>query len=644
MSISGSAGGAPSGDVDLTLLRRCHAFVRHLTLAILHAGGDIVAFVGQEPLIDPTDACTGKIFYWSQVEAIAEYLPLRKQTHDERPLLHAVVSMDKPQYGIPQSRQTLWQKLLTEEAVALTPIPVRYDVGGHHRERQAEAANVLVALGGGKGVYELDRRFRERGAAIIPLDARIGSSCDDGEASFTLNREALLHPERFVPTSEASWFRSRLPLLSFDTDASAQELAQRVLEVLFRVTHAVQPPPMPVRPVARRDAGVSAPLHFLVLADEWLPQKGGLSTLNRELCLGLAHAGHRVSLFLPRVGLTAAALEELKRESGIFPVQSRDEPPHGESELLLEPALHQPPDIIIGHGQITGPAAWKQQQLNFPRSLFAYFVHTSPPDSEHRKGKAPIAAMRDGESKDRQQAELAGKANLVVAVGPRLKRSIEQSMYNWQCQAPVFEFLPWLPKHELVHAPKERAALWIGRADAAALKGLDLAVRALARLPMPLLYIRGVKAEEAEPLREQINLWSKGKVESRFQEYTSDLKRIEASFRCASVVLMPSRAEGFGLVGIEAIARGIPALVSSESGLAELLRRHGNELGQAAIVQMSQDDDESVERLYQKLRPIWESPEQAFAQARALREGLDLHLDESRNIAALLAALREQIR
>jgi len=37
-------------------------------------------------------------------------------------------------------------------------------------------------------------------------------------------------------------------------------------------------------------------------------------------------------------------------------------------------------------------------------------------------------------------------------------------------------------------------------------------------------------------------------------------------------VLMPSRTEGFGLVGLEAILAGTPVLVSEQSGLGELLR------------------------------------------------------------------------
>ncbi len=40
----------------------------------------------------------------------------------------------------------------------------------------------------------------------------------------------------------------------------------------------------------------------------------------------------------------------------------------------------------------------------------------------------------------------------------------------------------------------------------------------------------------------------------------------------ASVLLMSSRAEGFGLVAIKALAIGLPVFVSSRSGVGEFLK------------------------------------------------------------------------
>ncbi|XP_078661331.1 uncharacterized protein LOC144905507 [Branchiostoma floridae x Branchiostoma belcheri] len=56
----------------------------------------------------------------------------------------------------------------------------------------------------------------------------------------------------------------------------------------------------------------------------------------------------------------------------------------------------------------------------------------------------------------------------------------------------------------------------------------------------------------------------------------------------AHLVLMPSRAEPFGLVSLEAIAAGVPVLVSSKSGLADFIHEHVDELHNSIV-----DMDES---------------------------------------------------
>lgn len=657
ISLSGSAGHRGTERTDLELLRRCHAFVYHLTLGILRAGGQLVAFVGDEPLLDPSDTRTAKVFYWTQLEAIAEYLPERSQTHKDRPLLFAIVSLKKARGGMPASRLGLWERLLDEGAVEQSLIDNRDDFGGHQRERQAEVADVLVTLGGGRGIFDLQRKFRGRGAAVVPLDARIGSSCDDadgGEASRKLNEEALLRPETFVPKSLAKKFQNQLPLVSFDRDTPPEELAQRVLKVLVEVT-AVAPPVQQTvgttgSPGAgsgsvqqRRHGRLPEKLHFLVLADEWQPNKGGLSTFNRDLCLGLSRAGHRVSLFVPRAGITHADAEQIKRDFGICIVHSEVEPtPSGEPELFLRAVIDQSPDVVLGHGVITGPAARVQREQHFQSSLLVLFVHTSPGDIEHHKGKPELESMRSAESKDRQQADLLAKADLVAAVGPMLRRNTEESLRSWKHKTTVTEFCPWLSSNELHMPPSKRTALWIGRADDAKLKGLDLAVRAMAQLSEqdPVLLVRGVSAELCESLSNTCKQWSQSRVDVRLREYTAESSRVESSYLQATVVLMPSRSEGFGLVGLEAIARGIPLLASSESGLAEVLLEHGGEAGRATVVQVSRDEQATVEELARKLQVIWDNPSAAFEQARRLREALAPYLSEERSIRAFIDALR----
>lgn len=661
-SISGSAGDTSSGHVDRVLLQRCHAFVYRLTLEILRAGGEVVAFIGNEPRMDPERADSAKIFYWTQLDAVMDYLPERTKTHTGRSLVALVVAMTQGKYRIPPHRLPLWERLLEHEgAVKLIHIAERHNVGGHHRERQAEDADVLITLGGGKGVFELNRLFRARQGAILPLDAPIGSSCNDGCASRELNQEAFEAPAQFVPSALTSWFVTQLPRLTFESDTPPDELAQRVLHVLLRLA-----PELPKcafdkhSPAAidhahtltlhddnRRPLGtversrLPEHIHFLVLADEWSQHKGGISSFNQDLCKALARAGHHVSLFIPQSSLSAQDRAEITRIDGITLVDTKQQSVTDESELVIAPTLCASPDVIVGHGAITGEAARVQREKYFPKSLLVHLIHVSPNDTEHQKNKSVSAAMTTAEQKDQAQAMLSGAADLVVAIGPLLERSIQESLHAWKQTAPVHLMLPWLQSHELCDAPKSKACLFIGRAESHYAKGLDLAVRALCLLgDRPRLYVRGVNNTSAERLEQLVRTWSDGKIEFHPQEYATEPARIDASYRRATVVLMPSRSEGFGLVGLEAIARGIPALVTADSGLGELLKTHGGELGRSTVVRVTGNDEETITELHRKLAPIWESPGIAFKNAQELLELLRPHLDEQKIIKEFIDALR----
>ena len=86
-------------------------------------------------------------------------------------------------------------------------------------------------------------------------------------------------------------------------------------------------------------------------------------------------------------------------------------------------------------------------------------------------------------------------------------------------------------------------------------------------------------------------------------------------FHQSDLVALPSRTEGFGLVGLEAISAGVPVLISGESGIAEALEKV--EGGNAVIVESDEDKDEWARRI----REIYEkSVEEREANAVKLRE------------------------
>ncbi|MBC3840932.1 glycosyltransferase [Streptacidiphilus sp. 4-A2] len=106
-----------------------------------------------------------------------------------------------------------------------------------------------------------------------------------------------------------------------------------------------------------------------------------------------------------------------------------------------------------------------------------------------------------------------------------------------------------------------------------------------------------------------------------------------------TLVVMPSRAESFGLVGVEAIAAGIP-VVSEKSGLGMLLK---TVLDQSAyrrtVVAVSSDEADNRRRWGYEIARVLGDPDTAFAHAAALRETMAEARTWKMAAAALLTAL-----
>lgn len=97
--------------------------------------------------------------------------------------------------------------------------------------------------------------------------------------------------------------------------------------------------------------------------------------------------------------------------------------------------------------------------------------------------------------------------------------------------------------------------------------------------------------------------------------YCTEQDELKGMFHQSDLVALPSRTEGFGLVGLEAISCGVPVLVSGESGLAEALQEVQG--GSNVIVQ---SDDDAVEWARRISEVSSQSPEERQTNARELRE------------------------
>ena len=89
---------------------------------------------------------------------------------------------------------------------------------------------------------------------------------------------------------------------------------------------------------------------------------------------------------------------------------------------------------------------------------------------------------------------------------------------------------------------------------------------------------------------------------------------VREMFYAADLVAMPSRTEGFGLIALEAISAGVPVLLTSESGIAEALKKVDG--GESVII-----DSEDPKEWSQKIRTLSKNkPDERLNTAINLRE------------------------
>jgi glycosyltransferase involved in cell wall biosynthesis len=387
---------------------------------------------------------------------------------------------------------------------------------------------------------------------------------------------------------------------------------------------------------------LTSPLIALVVATEWEPLHGGVSTFNRAFCAALVReAGWRVICVLPN---PPTIQEEVSAaEVGVTLVRGdlidHDDTNHRAQPPALPDGLV--PELIFGHDFQTGSAALGLRDRFFDKAALVLFVHTAPDEiewSKERTAQLPGGATRRHDERLQRRRDLCMAAELVLPIGPRLTKGIETDLWGDPSTPTIHEFLPGTANSELIpnNPPPVPRLIVFGRTEDLSLKGIDLAARAAAitqktlHLKQLQLIVRGGAENEGDTLRKRLyEIAGSTSFEIVVRAYSPNLSTVERELRSAAVALMPSRVEGFGLSGLEAMALGLPTLISDQSGLAEYLDQTDEESARMVVVptNRSQNDFEAdaagwAERLNAILRNQKGTRYSAECAAKRLREKL----------------------
>ena len=309
-----------------------------------------------------------------------------------------------------------------------------------------------------------------------------------------------------------------------------------------------------------------------ILASEWEPSNGELSTINRELAIQLAKFPEvEITFLLPKCSQED---RKIALEHKVKIVEATPLPGFEQLDWLCFPPKDLQIDIIVGHGVKLG----KQAQVIKGLRTCKWFqvVHTNPEELGMFKNVSnPISK---GEEKHKTEVELCKMADHVVGVGPKLSEAFRSYLRGCKKDDHVLDFTPGVfDEFEAVNQdPSERQqrsvlVFGLGDVDDFELKGFDIAGKAIAALQDTRLMFVGAPDGKHEEIAKRLIECGVPASRLRVRGFAQDRESLKRLFQEVDLAVMPSRTEGFGLTGLEAMSAGLPVLVSRNSGFGEAL-------------------------------------------------------------------------
>ena len=317
----------------------------------------------------------------------------------------------------------------------------------------------------------------------------------------------------------------------------------------------------------------SRKVQVTILGSEWRSSKGGLSTINRELAIQLAKCPEaKITFFLPKCSQED---KKLALQHNVKIVEATRRPGFEDLDWLTFTPEHLQIDVIVGHGVKLG----KQAQIikEGKNCKWIQVVHTDPAE-ELGMFKNYSNPISKGEEKHNTEVELCEMADLVVGVGPKLSEAFRLYLRGCQKDQSVVDLTPGVFEEfstvrQVGEERKQRSVLVFGSGDVEdfELKGFDIAGKAVAALRDTRLVVLGAPDGKHEEIAKRLTGCGVPASRLRVRGFIKERESLRRLFQEVDLVVMPSRTEGFGLAGLEALSAGLPVLVSHNSGFGEAL-------------------------------------------------------------------------
>ena len=365
----------------------------------------------------------------------------------------------------------------------------------------------------------------------------------------------------------------------------------------------------------------------MFLCDEWKSSKGGLSTFNRELAINLAETTTGSLNIHCYVSRSDDEDREDAEQHGVNLITAQTVPGSRDPlDWLKVPPPELPnPHIVIGHGRKLGTPAC--HIVRGTRCKWIQFVHVFCEDLGKFKETTATAVtdtIEENEEKHKMEIELCKAADAIVAVGSRLQQKYSRSLPNLKVEIITPGIMERFCNESIESSKsymfmKTFNVFMFGRAtfEDLTLKGYDIVANAIGSLgeEFELTFVGSSPGDHRNVEQWFLQKTCIKRKQITIRGYCTEQDELKEMFHQSDLVALPSRTEGFGLVGLEAISAGVPVLVSGESGIAEALQKV--EGGKKVIVGSDEDEDEWARRIREMYE---ESAEERKARAVKLRE------------------------
>lgn len=338
-------------------------------------------------------------------------------------------------------------------------------------------------------------------------------------------------------------------------------------------------------------ANTSLSTHIIFITPNLGYEEGGVNTFNFEFSKAMARHSRMNNDYqvvcIPYVDPVSGKADEFKEEGGmVFSLKKSHSSFSLGTDLpqIKEEIDRLPKDthlIFVGHDSLTGEISnYLARNVFSERSTSVIFHHMDYQSYYTMKG----GKILENDAKIEKQHGILRSAEIVFGVGPKLYNSAKR--ITTKIDTEVYQLnpgLPDIPVKEIGH--EQLVAVTFGRYDKKTdnLKQMKLAAtgfvkyvsekRAEAKMD-PMLNIIGIsKDEEGEELTSIFAPKAEQFVVVNFTPYKSDRKELFRKLASSSISLMLSVHEGFGIAGQEAIAAGVPLILSQNTGLYMYLEK-----------------------------------------------------------------------